>query len=108
MGARYAFEGIQKDGWYAQGDLSTSSAEASIKSSITDDTLTASSSAAGIVAGGGYAWYWTSFYQRLGLTVVLGSNSTDVKVRNSNGNEEKVTVRSSPGAGIVYNIGWRF
>jgi|GEM_PF-2995377 len=108
IGGRYNFSGVQEDGWYAQGAISTSSAEASTKSLATNETLTAAASNTGVLAGGGYAWYWTSFYQRLGLAISLGSSSQDVKVRNSNGSEESVKVSSSPGAGIVYNIGWKF
>lgn len=108
VGGRYSFSGVHQNGWFAQGGIATASAEASIKSSSTNETLTASASNTGLNIGGGYAWYWTSFYQRLGLAVSIGSTSQDVKVRNSNGTEESVNVSSAPGAGILYNIGWRF
>ena len=105
--ARYGFNGVYNSGWYLGGNAGYSSASAEGKSSITKETLTAKTGGPMLSFLGGYAWYWSSFYQRLGGTVGYTGGDSDVKVRNSVGSEEKVEVKRS-NAGVEYNIGWTF
>lgn len=107
LGARANWfkNGVYTDGLYVGPDLSYSYVK--VSSSDTSGTVTAEGQ--GLYATGlvGYGWFWQNFNMMLGGGLTAGLLGTQVKVKDSNGNETKVSVRSG-GLALEWTVGWTF
>ncbi len=104
--AKYAFDGAYSDSFYLGGGLGFSSVEVSIVS--LGVTYTGSATGTGIIATGGYQWFWDNFNLNLGLT--LGTSSvSDIEVKDSNGGKYNESSNApSSSTGLDFLMGYKF
>lgn len=103
--ANYFFDGVFRDGFYADAGVGTTSLDANAKYS-SGDSLSANSNGTVITVGGGYAWFWESFNINLGLQ--LGRTSvTKIEIKDSNG-VVKDSYSPGGGGGIDFKFGFVF
>jgi hypothetical protein len=104
--AHWFANGVFNSGIYIRPFVSWNKATAR----LTDSSGSAvEGSASGMTAGGllGYGWFWDSFNIMLGVGYSAGLGSTEVKVKYSNGTEEKVSSKTS-GLDAEFTIGYTF
>lgn len=103
--ANYYFNQVFNDGWYLNGGYGSTSASVKYNSSIFGD-IEGKATAAGIVIGGGYHWFWENFNLNLGLTTLL-SSTVKVELKDSTGTTQDSYSYTS-GAGLAFAMGYAF
>lgn len=98
--------GVFTDGLYITPKLDWAKA----KVSSTDTLGTVEGEASAFVASGliGYAWFWDSFNIHLGGGLSLPMGEYKVKIKDSSGSEESVTVSRTGNLALEFDLGWSF
>lgn len=104
--ANWYANGVFTDGLYIAPKISYS--KATVSSS--DSTGTVEGEASVFVATGlvGYAWFWDGFNIHLGGGASLPVGDGNVKIKDSTGQEDSVSISRTGNLALEFDLGWTF